>query len=74
MTTTLKLSNDFHSTTATLRPAQGRISARAWRHAMRRLCPSQGCTCGAVRGEQPGLHGAEIHEQSDGSRRVEVVS
>lgn len=66
----ITLSNDFHSTVAALRPVQGRISARAWRRAMRRLCPSPACTCGAVRGEQPGLRGIEVHEQGDGSRRV----
>lgn len=71
---TITLSNDFHSTATTLRPRDGRITADAWRRAMRKLCPVHGCTCGAIRGAQPGLYGLEIHEQADGSQRVARAS
>jgi hypothetical protein len=65
----ITLLNDFHGTAATMRPRGGRISARAWRRAMRRLCPSPGCTCGAIRGSQPGPE-IVLHECPDGSRLV----
>lgn len=71
---TITLSNDFHRTTATLRPRDGRISRAAWRRAMRKLCPSQECTCGKIRGEQDLGNVLEIHEQSDGSQRVVGLS
>lgn len=74
MTTAITMSNDFHGSTATLRPRAGRISADAWRRAMHKLCGISGCTCGGVRGSQvlaPTIH---LQEQPDGSRRVVKVA
>lgn len=66
----ITLSNDFHHTTARLRPVDGRISARAWRTAMLRLCGVSMCTCGGVRGEQAFGADVEVQAQPDGTRLV----
>lgn len=47
------LRNDFHGSTATVRPdAAGRVSARAAKAALRKLCGMSDCECGGIRGRQ----------------------
>ena len=56
---TITLRNDFHHTTATVRPAKdGYVSERAMRRAARALCPLSDCTCAGecgTRGPQVGF-------------------
>lgn len=60
--TKITLTNDFHDTTAVLRaldvysgghiagpPAYQKVSIRAWRAAMRKLCPFNDCQCGRLK-------------------------
>jgi hypothetical protein len=48
----IKLSNDFHNTTATLRVQVGKsVSYRALQRARAKLC-SADCYCGKIRGKQ----------------------
>lgn len=59
---TIRLTNEFHNTTAILRatdvysgghvagpPAYQKVSIRSWRAAMRKLCPFDDCRCGSLK-------------------------
>lgn len=60
------LYNDFHGTTATVRPRDGIISERAWKRAAKALCGVPDCQCGVVRG-----YGApDIAQRPDGNWQV----
>ncbi len=48
------LYNEYHATTATVRPAWGgTLSHEQVRRAWRKLCGVAGCTCGGPAGERP---------------------
>ena len=42
----ITIESTFHNTRTTMVPRNGRISGRAWRAALRRLCSSPDCRCG----------------------------
>lgn len=45
MSATITITNDFHGTSTTIRPKNGRVTARARYDARRRLCGMADCTC-----------------------------
>ena len=47
----ITLTNDFHNTSATVRPVNGLISRRSFLRASKKLCGIDGCTCGIIRGQ-----------------------
>lgn len=52
----VKLSNDYHNTTVTLRvPEHGCISKRQVRRAELTLCGMDDCSCSGTLGERPAL-------------------
>lgn len=68
------LSNDFHDTRVTVRPANdGTMTSRQVRRARRELCGMSDCCCGGYlheRGYQP--RGLEIVPRDDGGARILV--
>ena len=46
------LRNEFHRTTTTIRPIDGRVSHRAGRNTWKHLCGVKGCVCGNILGSR----------------------
>ena len=65
----ITLSNDFHNTQATLRviPEGDLLSPSQQRRAEKALCGMADCTCGVVRGEQPGIPDGWVIDRSRGN-------
>ena len=72
MTTTIILHNDFHNTTAAVRPVpitegrfvgQYKISRATAMRLRRQLCGSPDCTCGGEFGQRPHAQGISINNQ-----------
>lgn len=56
-------SNDFHSTTATVRANEGETVSRAvYQRVTRELCGNAGCTCGGFRGSEYRLEATDSTE------------
>jgi hypothetical protein len=76
----ITMSNNFHNTSITLSiPEGGCILSESQMRKVDRLCGSRECTCGGIRGPQPGIPGdysiVPVQEEvsrmrSDGSRRL----
>lgn len=61
------LRNDFHNTSATVRPINGVISAKAMKRAAKKLCGMSDCRCGVIRWPE-----CRLIVLPDGSAIVEV--
>ncbi len=65
--TTIKLTNKYHCTEATLRVRDGHINDRQYRRALRKLCGMADCSCAGHTSR-----GIEIQPRGDGRYAVQT--
>jgi hypothetical protein len=74
--TTIKLHNDFHGSSATIRAAYGQVlSASQVRRARNALCGVSGCLCGGELGQRGRSNSIVASQQDrDGKVRVRILA